>query len=290
MENLIVDNLQEAAQAFNTTDNSEENGATDSTDFTDNQSTWLYAEGIPGNGEKPEWFNHETFKDITAQAKSYNELRKKLGAAAQGAPESYAINAESLGEEYKDWNLDTKDPLLENFTKIAHKHNIPQDFVNDVLRIYIDNDKNLTKENEETLKKYYQEELEKIGPNAVEDIKNLTILYKNNFLDSKLSDEQMEAEIQEFKNNLKDYSYYKFIDKIIRKASSSSRIPSQIPAETQKNLQDLKIKAREMQADKEKMRDPEYANSVHELYLEAHPELLAKPNPIARGKAFAGGV
>ena len=65
------------------------------------ESKWMYDENTAGVGEKPEWFNEKTFKNVAEQAKSAVELRKALGERT-GSPDEYAVDLKEFGENYKD--------------------------------------------------------------------------------------------------------------------------------------------------------------------------------------------
>ena len=63
---------------------------------TQQEASWHYAEGVPGQGDKQE-FLKDKYANITEQAKAYTELESRFGSFT-GAPEAYEIN---LSEQLK---------------------------------------------------------------------------------------------------------------------------------------------------------------------------------------------
>ena len=52
---------------------------------TQNESSWLWGDEVPGTGEAPEWFNGAKYKSVAEQAKAYPELEKKFGSFTDAA-------------------------------------------------------------------------------------------------------------------------------------------------------------------------------------------------------------
>ena len=50
----------------------------------DPPQAWEWAEGVPGSGEPPEWFNTGTFKNIAAQAESYSKMQSEVSKKLAG--------------------------------------------------------------------------------------------------------------------------------------------------------------------------------------------------------------
>jgi hypothetical protein len=84
---------------------------------------YLLAEGVQGNGEKPEWFKSEKYKSVADQAQAYVDLEKRFGSFV-GAPKDGKYDTklpENIGVE-----LDGEHPLLDGFTKWASKNQLSQ--------------------------------------------------------------------------------------------------------------------------------------------------------------------
>ena len=77
---------------------------------TETASEWSYADGVPGNGDAPEYFKSDKYKTLADQAKAYTDLEKKFGSFT-GAPEEYALN--------EDLQANKDNPL---FTKFAESN------------------------------------------------------------------------------------------------------------------------------------------------------------------------
>lgn len=92
--------------------------------------TWVLAEGVLGTGERPDWFKHDKYKNVSEQAKAYGELEKRFGAFV-GAPADgkYAFTApEGLAVEFDD-----KHPLVPSLTDWAKTNQLGQKGYNELL-------------------------------------------------------------------------------------------------------------------------------------------------------------
>lgn len=59
---------------------------------------FLFADGVVGEGEAPEWFKANKYKTVSDQAKAYTELESKFGAF-QGAPKDGKYEIEGINFE-----------------------------------------------------------------------------------------------------------------------------------------------------------------------------------------------
>lgn len=136
---------------------------------------WFFAEGIPGKGEKPEYFNDKTFKTLADQAKAQTELRKKL-ASFTGAPEEgYEVN---LKEEMNEVvALDEEDPMLNQFADMASEMNMSQEGFDQCVNSFVEEGVKFIEEEkirvETEQKEYWNGEYKKLGQNGPEDVKIL---------------------------------------------------------------------------------------------------------------------
>lgn len=69
---------------------------TDDTQVTDKK--FLFADGVEGVGEAPEWFKANKYKTVADQAKAYTELEGKFGAF-KGAPKDGKYEIEGINFE-----------------------------------------------------------------------------------------------------------------------------------------------------------------------------------------------
>ena len=84
--------------------------------------TWYWDEGIPGNGDRPEWLKGKYGK-VVDQAKAYLEAEKAMGANGAAVPESY------------DWGtyselFDVENPALTEFKNKAKELKLSQEAFN----------------------------------------------------------------------------------------------------------------------------------------------------------------
>jgi hypothetical protein len=99
------------------------------------EAAWLWAEDVPGSGDRPEWML-EKFSNVGEQAKAFHELegkyRSEIGAFA-GAPEVYEFNL----PEGVQADLDPEDPLVASFSELCHENNVTQEFYDQVVGTFM---------------------------------------------------------------------------------------------------------------------------------------------------------
>jgi len=125
-----------------------------------NEAQWYWADGVPGEGETPDWFYKDKYSSISEQAKAVRGLRQKLGDRT-GAPDNYEIQ---INDELKEAGIEvnTNDPLFKNFTEWARENQVSEEGVNKIVGMYL----NAFKESipsEEQAHEYLQEQIKEIG-------------------------------------------------------------------------------------------------------------------------------
>lgn len=120
---------------------------------------WYYDHNIKGEGAKPDWMK-DKYKNVTDQAKAYNEIEKKLGAF-KGAPEEYDLTIAS----HPDLKFSAEDPLLKDFIDSAKKNGLSQEYMSELLGVYAHA---LTYNMPDS-----DAEMKKIGVNAQQDLQIL---------------------------------------------------------------------------------------------------------------------
>lgn len=95
---------------------------------TPTPSAWAYADGIVGQGDKPEWFKDSKYKSVSEQAQAYIEAEKRLGGFIGAPKEGYQL-AEEL-TQFKD------DPMLKELMPVLQESNASNDFVNKLVTTY----------------------------------------------------------------------------------------------------------------------------------------------------------
>jgi len=123
---------------------------------TSEEPTWHYAEGVPGQGDKPE-FLKDKYANITEQAKAYTELEGRFGAFT-GAPEAYEIN---ISDQLKEGGIeiDNEDPIMSSAMEFAQDIKMDQGGFDKMIELYA-----MSKVAEgEALEKYKTDELNSLG-------------------------------------------------------------------------------------------------------------------------------
>jgi len=130
------------------------------------EPTWHYAEGVPGQGDKPE-FLKDKYANITEQAKAYTELEGRFGSFT-GAPEAYEVN---LSDQLKEGGIEISndDPIMSEAMEFAKNANMGQEGFDKMIELYA-----MSKVAEgEALESYKAGELQALGNNAEVRIDNI---------------------------------------------------------------------------------------------------------------------
>ena len=177
----MSDEIQGVDTAINTSgeaptetqnDVSRETPVTDATQQAEEPQTaeeWWYAEGIKGQGEKPEFFNSKKYKTLTDQAKAQRELEKKLGGFT-GAPDEYEVRVADTYIE-KGFELDPDDPFVEGFKEFAKEKQMNQEIFNDSINFYAE----LKLAEKQALREYVDAQRKELGSNGqrrLDDLQN----------------------------------------------------------------------------------------------------------------------
>ena len=138
--------------------------------------TWAYAEGITGEGDKPEWFKDSKYKSISAQAEAYAGLESKFGGFT-GAPEEYeATMPDGIEGEFM-----TDDPLYQEFNSWAKENQLNQEAFTNILHMFVKNEHSNMGQNRES-------ELSALGDNAQSRLQNI-----NDFAKANLSEDEYDG-------------------------------------------------------------------------------------------------
>ena len=122
---------------------------------------WYIDEGVPGVGQRPEWLDAK-FKTVAEVAKSYSELQKKLGST-EAPPDSYSFG---------DLEVNLDNPHIKDMMNYAKQHRISQDAFSAMV--------NGLAGYAESYAPDLNKELERLGPNAQDRIKEIGIWASNN--------------------------------------------------------------------------------------------------------------
>lgn len=175
-------------------------------------SQWFYDDKIKGEGMPPEWFNHKTFKNITEQARAYNEARKQITQyseklkAFSGAPEQY----EEAGKE--EGNKDNV--FVVGLKELGQKIGLNQSGFNDLLSVYNRAREIESEKTKNILLQHQKEELKKIG--GVGKLKEMETKFIDTFGDTT---------VDWLKKSVKSYDDYVNLERMISSVSGKTRLP-----------------------------------------------------------------
>lgn len=135
----------------------------DNAEPTLNEGEYFLAEGIKGTGETPEWYKSDKYQSVAEQAKAYTELEKKFGGF-KGAPKDGYTAPEGI---------ESDDALLSELTEFAKDTNMSDEAFGRAWE--------LLSAQEQAVEEVSQEmEMQKLGDNATQRIKNVEGFLKNN--------------------------------------------------------------------------------------------------------------
>jgi len=167
------------------------------------ESPWFIDEGIQGTGQKPNWLP-DKFKTVADMAKSYSELEKKVGVA----PDEYKFNSRYLDPDYTPFD---------ELKQLAKDKRVPQEVIDKML---------------DTVDRYmdefsvdYNEEIKKIGDNALDRVKLV-----DNWAKSNLSKDSYDA----ISSSLTNAEAFKALEELRGKFMSNEvQVPTQSQAASQ---------------------------------------------------------
>ena len=148
---------------------------------TQQEASWHYAEGVPGQGDKPE-FLKDKYANITEQAKAYTELESRFGSFT-GAPEAYEIN---LSEQLKEGGIeiDDTDPIMSAAMEFAKNSDMGQEGFDKMIELYA-----MSKVSEaEAMASFKADELKSLGNSGQARLDNL-----NSWASSNLPEDMVEG-------------------------------------------------------------------------------------------------
>jgi hypothetical protein len=153
---------------------------------TSSESTWSYAEGVAGTGEKPEYFKSDKYKTLADQAKAYIDAESRLGGFTGAPSDGYKLN--------EGIEADANNPLFKGLTEIGAKYNMNNDMYNDIISMY-------NKQTANDAAAYREAQLKELGDDGQTRIKNINDWvnanvpadFKENFLNWSQSAKDIQA-------------------------------------------------------------------------------------------------
>jgi len=167
-------------------------------------SEWFFAEGVKGEGDKPEWMK-DKYKTMAEQAKAYGELEKKFGEM-RGAPKD-GYNLDGIE------GFDKDDPILSQFSETFKELNLSQEGFERVFQEFNSVQSNMIQADVEA-------EMKKLGPNAKSEVTQINSWIDNTF------DEQTAATVRAWVATADDMRALQ----ALRSFQPRSAIPSQSDA------------------------------------------------------------
>lgn len=135
----------------------------DNAEPTLQEGEYFLAEGIKGTGEAPEWYIADRYKSVAEQAKGYSELEKKFGGF-RGSPKDGYQNPEGV---------EADDVLLQEVLSFAQDTNMSQDAFERTWEL-------MTAQEQAVQEVSKEMELQKLGDNAEQRLRNVEGFLKNN--------------------------------------------------------------------------------------------------------------
>lgn len=131
-------------------------------------ATWSFADGVPGQGDVPEWFKADKYKSVADQAKAYKDLESRFGSFT-GAPEEYADV--QLNEQLVEMGveLDKEDPMYQDALEFAKSLDMNQEGFDKMIELYAMNQV----AEQQAIQDHKAEQIQQLGPQAEARINNI---------------------------------------------------------------------------------------------------------------------
>ena len=188
------------------------------------ESSWYWDEGVPGQGERPEWLKGKYGK-VVDQAKAYLDAEKRLGAEPTSAPEEYDWT------EYTDL-FDAENPHITDLKNKAKELRLSQDALKALVDPFAAYHKSLMPDTDK--------EIEKLGPHA--DMKINTV---NTWASNHLSEQSLKtlgsishtADVVELMNEIRQL-HSQTASKVPTNINASARAIIVTPEQVQQKITD----------------------------------------------------
>jgi hypothetical protein len=251
---------------MDTGDNAVQTDVTETTTETEepqNTNEWFLTDGVPGQGEKPEYFKDDKYKTLAEQAKGYKELESKFGAFT-GAPSEYKIP--DLPDEIKDsgFEVDAENPIIERAMEFAKAAGMNQEGFDEMFKLYAESQIAEYKAIEEIR----AQELKSLGNQGEARLNNL-----NKWANANLSPELLEN-FQNLATSAKAVETLEHLVSLTRSAPLNPDNATAAPAITAEEVRELHFAKDEF--GQPKMRDPEY----HKMVMQKYDQLYGTENHI----------
>lgn len=128
---------------------------------------WMFAEGVAGEGDVPEWFKGDKYKTVSAQAEAYKDLEGKFGSFT-GAPDEFTV---AVSDELKEKGVDisAEHPLVASALEFAKDSNMNQEGFSKMMNLV----GMYELANQEAQESFRADELKALGDNAQSRVDNI---------------------------------------------------------------------------------------------------------------------
>lgn len=175
---------------------------------TESQPSFLWAEGLAGEGDAPDWYKADKYKSVSDQAKAYNDLEKRFGGFT-GSPDSYELPE----------GADAEDTFVKMLSEIGTGANMNQETFAKVYELgeqLLEANAGINKE----------KEMEALGDNADERIANVDAFLKNNLGD----------DYERLMNGINSAATVELVEKLIAKTGpaklpTGNSVPVNVPTQ-----------------------------------------------------------
>ena len=121
------------------------------------QPNYYLAEGVAGQGDKPDWLVTDRYKTVADQAAAYPEAQKRIGeltekVRCEKGPDEYAINPP------EGFDFNSEDPLYEQVVDYAKSINLSQSGFDDLISLYAQSEA----ARKSGVEQFYKDEVSKI--------------------------------------------------------------------------------------------------------------------------------
>ncbi len=136
--------------------------------------SWLWAEGVPGQGDTPEWMMKDKYKSVQDQAKGYKELLMHYNDKLKGF-----VGTPEGGYDRGEGN--EENAMMSMLSEVGAKYGMNQEMFGELVEQYGGIVTGMESERTEASQARVKEEIGKLGDNADYRLKNIADFAKGNF-------------------------------------------------------------------------------------------------------------
>ena len=211
----------------------------------------LAADEKPPKEERPPWLD-DKFSKPEDLAKSYEELQKKFSQGKHKAPDEYSTDV------LTDAGYKLDDPVVDIYLGWAKDNGINQDAFETLPKLIAE----LSGENIAEAEASYQEEFDKLGPNAKEIIQS-NVNWADSQLNKGIMSEDERAELNVWGGTAIGQ---RLLQKIRTMTGDMSKIPLAPVADDQMSEQDFEAEMQTRMADPRYQTDQAFRNKVEQEF------------------------